>query len=50
MANLKEAWELLDDKVDQRQLDNFGEPLILEPGLCSLVDEYYEEEEDPNDF
>ena len=43
VENLKEAWELLEDKESKTELNNFGEPLILEEGLCSLVDEYQEE-------
>lgn len=46
MANLKEALELLDDKVNKRQLDDFGQPIILEEGLCTLVDSYQSEEEE----
>ena len=51
VANLKEALDLLEDKENPEEKDNFGNPLILEEGLCSLVDEYQsEEEEDPEDF
>jgi len=39
---LKEALTLLEDK-ESLQKDEFGHPLILEAGLCSLVDSYYEE-------
>ena len=45
-ANLKEALKLLEDKESKTEKDNFGEPLILEEGLCTLVDEYHEENED----
>lgn len=44
--NLKETLQLLEDKKHPQEKDPFGEPLILETGLCSLVDEYHEEEED----
>ena len=42
----KETIELLEGKEDPKQKDNFGNPLILEEGICSLVDEYYSEEEE----
>jgi len=38
--------KLLEDKKALQEKDNFGEPLILETGICSLVDEYFEEEEE----
>jgi hypothetical protein len=48
--NLKETWQLLEDQ-ESKQLDNFGEPIILTEGICSLVDKYHsEEEEDLEDF
>ena len=40
---LKEALKLLQDQKG-KQLDEFGEPIILEVGLLSLVDSYQEEE------
>jgi len=46
VANLKEALALLEDKESEKEKDNFGNPLILEVGLCSLVDEYQSEEEE----
>ena len=46
VANLKEALQLLEDKEDSKNRDEFGQPLILEEGLCSLVDEYHEDEND----
>jgi hypothetical protein len=49
-ANLKEALQLLEDKKSSQEKDPFGEPLILEAGLCSLVDEYQEEEEESEDY
>ena len=45
VENLKEALALLEDKKG-KQLDDWGEPIILEEGLCSLVDEYHSEEEE----
>jgi len=42
-TQLTEALELLRDKKD-KELDDFGEPLILEEGICSLVDSYNSEE------
>lgn len=44
VENLKKALQLLVDKKS-KQLDDWGEPLILEEGLCSLVDEYHEKKE-----
>jgi hypothetical protein len=38
--------KLLQDKTDPKQKDQFGEPLVLEDGLCTLVDEYFSEEDD----
>ena len=38
---LKEALQLLADQ-ESLQKDDFGQPLILEEGLCSLVDSYHE--------
>ena len=49
VENLKEALKLLEDK-ESKQRDDFGEPIILEEGLCSLVDEYYEDEEYSEDY
>ena len=46
VANLKETLQLLEDKEHPKEKDNFGNPLILEEGLCSLVDSYQNEEED----
>ena len=43
--NLKEALQLLEDQKG-KQLDDFGEPIILEEGLCSLVDDYHAEDEE----
>jgi len=43
---LKEALQLLEDQEDPKQKDNFGQPLILEAGLCSLMDDYQNEEEE----
>ena len=42
---LEEILKLLKDK-ESKQLDDFGQPIILEAGLCSLVDEYHSENED----
>ena len=44
VENLKETLKLLEDKKALQEKDEFGEPLILETGICSLVDEYFEEE------
>jgi len=44
VENLKETLQLLEDQKG-KQLDEFGEPIILETGICSLVDSYQEEED-----
>jgi len=44
VENLKEALKLLEDQKS-KQLNDWGEPIILEEGLCSLVDSYHSEEE-----
>lgn len=41
----KEIQQLLADKKHPTEKDEFGNPLILESGICSLVDEYQSEEE-----
>ena len=46
VAKLKEALKLLADQESEKERDEFGQPLILEEGLCSLVDEYHEDEND----
>ena len=46
VKNLKTTLQLLADKEDPKLRDEFGQPLILEEGLCSLMDEYYEDEEE----
>ena len=46
VENLKKTLQLLADKEDSKNRDEFGHPLILEEGLCSLVDEYHEDEND----
>ena len=47
-ANLKEALKLLENQPS-KQLDNWGEPLILETGLCSLLDDWETKKEEKND-
>jgi len=42
----KEAIKLLEDKEHPKQKNSFGDPIILEVGLCSLVDEYHADEEE----
>jgi|SRR3954454_13294211 len=48
VENLKKVLKLLQDQKD-KQLDEFGQPIIIEEGLCSLVDEYHEEKESNSD-
>jgi hypothetical protein len=45
VENLKETLKLLEDQKS-KQLDDFGEPIILEEGICSLVDSYQSEDEE----
>ena len=48
---LKAALALLEDKESKKERNEFGEPLILEEGLCSLVDDWTsKEEEEDEDF
>ena len=48
--NLKETLQLLEDKESKKERDEFGQPLILETGLCTLMDEYQEEGENEKDY
>lgn len=50
IEKLKEALQLLEDKKHPKQKDPWGEPLILEEGLCSLVDEWHEDDDENSDF
>ena len=45
-ANLKEALKLLEDQKSNQEKDPWGELLVLEEGLCSLMNAYQEEEEE----
>ena len=47
-ANLQETLQLLENQTS-KQLDNWGEPLVLATGLCSLVDDWETEKEAEND-
>ena len=49
VESLKAALKLLEDKEDLKNRDEFGQPLT-EDGLCSLVDEYHEDEKENEDF
>ena len=48
IGHAKKILELLEDKKDPKIKDPWGEPLVLEEGLCSLVYEYQNEEEESN--
>ena len=50
LANCQEIIKLLEDKESKSEKDEFGDPIILEEGLLSLMDEYQEEEEDSEDY
>lgn len=45
VENLQKALKLLENQTGKEK-DAWGEPIILEEGLYSLMDQYYEEEED----
>jgi len=45
-ATLKAALKLLEDQKSNQEKDPWGDPLVLEEGLCSLMNAYQEEEED----
>ena len=44
-AKLKEALQLLQDHKS-RQLDEFGQPIVLEIGICSLLDDWESQKEE----
>lgn len=45
VENLKETLSLLEDKTAKGK-DDWGQPIILEEGLCTLVDSYQSEDEE----
>jgi len=45
VENLKEILQLLEDQKG-KQIDDFEKTIILEAGLCSLVDSYQEKKDD----
>jgi len=45
VEQLKKALKLLEDQKS-KQKDEFGNPIILEEGLCSLIDAYRDEEKE----
>ena len=47
--NLKEALKLLEDKPLKGKYDEFGQPLY-EEGLCSLVEEYKNENQEEENY
>jgi hypothetical protein len=48
-ATLKAALKLLEDQKSNQKKDPWGEPLILEEGLGSLMNAYWENEEEEED-
>lgn len=48
--NCKALLKLLEDKEHPQEKDEFGNPLILEAGLLSLVDEYWDKKDETEDF
>ena len=49
VEQLKAALALLEDQESKLEKDEFGSPLVLEEGLCSLVDKYTSEAEEEED-
>ena len=49
VTNLKAALKLLEDQKSNQEKDPWGDPLILEEGLCSLMNAYWENEEEEED-
>ncbi|CAI2200547.1 8959_t:CDS:2 [Funneliformis geosporum] len=45
VEKLKATLKLLVDQESPKEKDEFGQPLILEAGLCSLVDEYNDDDD-----
>ena len=45
-ATLKEALKLLEDQKSNQAKDPWGDPLVLEEGLCSLMNAYLENDEE----
>ena len=50
VENCKRVIKLLENEKHPKEKDPWGEPLVLKKGLCSLVDEYHEDEEDSENF
>jgi hypothetical protein len=48
VEDLKEALQLLEDK-ETNQRNEYGEPIILETGLCSLMDDWEAQREEEED-
>ena len=48
-ANLKAALQLLEDQKSNQEKDPWGDPLILEEGLGSLLNAYWENSEEEDD-
>jgi hypothetical protein len=49
LSHCQKVIKLLEDKKHPREKDTWGEPLILEEGLCSLMDAYLENNEEEED-
>ena len=45
-ATLKAALKLLEDQKSNQEKDPWGDPLVLEEGLCSLMNAYLENDEE----
>ena len=48
-ATLKEALKLLEDQKSNQEKDPWGDPLVLEEGLGSLMNAYLENDEEEED-
>jgi hypothetical protein len=50
LAKLNELLDQIEEaRIINKEKDEFGEPLILETGLCSLMDDYQSEMEEEDE-
>lgn len=49
ISNLKKILQILEDKKHPKEKDPWGDPMIVEEGLCSLIAEYNSEESNSDD-
>ena len=48
-TNLKAALKLLEDQTSPKEKDPWGDPIVLEAGLYSLINNYQENDEEEED-